>query len=198
MVQSTKSREGTNLASGCGTDCNRPTHGRVLREPEMRSVLVVVTYVFSHESFQVSFIQYDHMVQQVSATTSHPTLCDSVLPGTTEGGAHWFAAQVLGHADHGIAELRIAVEEEELLSLRIRPRFAHLLHDPQGARVSCDVDGQNFSPLMSDDEEAIQDAEGKGRHGEEVHRCDSLVMVSQECQPAFDQVGGPGHSLQPS
>jgi len=24
-----------NLASGCGTDCNRPTRGRVLREPQM-------------------------------------------------------------------------------------------------------------------------------------------------------------------
>src|SRR5215472_10351567 len=126
MVQSTKSREGTNLASGCGTDCNRPTHGRVLREPEMRSVLVVVTYVFSHESFQVSFIQYDHMVQQVSATTPHPTLCDSVLPGTTEGGAHWFAAQVLGHADHGIAELRIAVEEEGIRASVIRHGYAVL------------------------------------------------------------------------
>jgi hypothetical protein len=32
------------------------------------------------------------------------------------------------------------------------------------------VEGENFSPLMSDDEEAIQDPEGTGRHGEDRAR----------------------------
>jgi len=114
----------------------------------MRSVLVIVTYVFSHESFQVSFVQYDHMVQQVSSATPNPTLGDPVLPGTTERSAHGLAAQGLARADHVIPEFRIVVEEEELLRRCIGPSFPHLLHDPQSTRVPCDVEAQNLPPLV--------------------------------------------------
>jgi hypothetical protein len=90
------------------------------------------------------------------------------------------------------------IEQQKLLSGGVWPRFTHLLNDPEGTGITRNVKAQNPPATMIDDEEAVQHTEGKRRDGKEVHRCDSLAMVSQECQPAFAQVGAPGHSLQPS
>jgi len=86
----------------------------------------------------------------------------------------------LGGGDHVLSELRIAVEEEKLLRRCIRPSLAHLLHDPQRTRVPGDVEAQNLSPVMSDGEEAIQDAKGERRHRKEVHGGNRFTMVPQE------------------
>src|SRR5437660_369821 len=56
----------------------------------MGSVLVVVADIFAHESFQMPFIEHDHMVKQVSSATPNPTLCDSILPRTAKRGANRF------------------------------------------------------------------------------------------------------------
>ena len=43
---------------------------------------------------------------------------------------------------------------------------------------------------MFDDEETIQDLEGEGRHGEEVHGCDDLAVIAKEPRPALAGVVG--------
>ena len=187
-----------NLASGWGPDGNRPTHGRVLGEPQMRSVFVVVTYVFRHESFQVSFIQYDHMVQHVAATTPYPTLGDSVLPGTPKCGANRLTPKHSGRIDHVSAELSITIKQQELLSPCVWPGFAHLLHDPQGTGILRNIAAQNSPAIVINEEEAIQDPEGKGGHGEEVHGGNGFAMVSQEGQPSLGHIWTARRSLQPA
>jgi len=72
------------------------------------------------------------------------------------------------------------------------------LNDPEGTGITRNVEAQNSPAIVIDDEQAVQNTEGKRRDGKEVHRCDYLAMVSQECQPTFVQVRAPGHSLQPS
>src|ERR1035441_7007107 len=64
--------------------CNRillriATFGCSLRQRKMRSVVVVVTEVLDHQSFQMPFIDNDQMVEQVLATGADPALCDTVL-----------------------------------------------------------------------------------------------------------------------
>jgi hypothetical protein len=44
--------------------------------------------------------------------------------------------------------------------------------------------------VVIDDEEAVEQTEGQGRHGEEIQRDDGFAMVLQECQPALDGIGG--------
>jgi hypothetical protein len=39
---------------------------------------MVVAYVLSHQSLQMSVVEDDHVIQQVSAAASHPTLRDAV------------------------------------------------------------------------------------------------------------------------
>jgi hypothetical protein len=49
---------------------------RVLREAEMRSVLMVVAHIFGHQPFQMALIQDDYVIQQVSSAASHLWLAE--------------------------------------------------------------------------------------------------------------------------
>src|SRR5439155_24936013 len=47
--------------------------------------------IFAHQSLQMPFIEHDHVVRQVAAAASYPTLCDSILPRTAKRGANRFS-----------------------------------------------------------------------------------------------------------
>jgi hypothetical protein len=87
MVQPAESRKGLNLAFTLNPNFCRPTCWRVLREPEMRSVLVIIEQVGTHQPFEMPLIQDNHVVQQVASATSHPTFSNTVLPRTANGRA---------------------------------------------------------------------------------------------------------------
>jgi hypothetical protein len=50
---------------------------------------------------------------------------------------------------------------------------------------------QNPPPVMRNDEEAIEHAEGERRYGEEIHRRDGLTMVAQKCRPPLCRLRTP-------
>jgi len=145
MVQSAESGKRSNLASSCRTVCDRSTCWCVLRERQMCPVLVVVTHVLGHQTLQMSLVQDDHMVQQVSSATSHPTLRNPVLPGTSKSGAHRPNSDTSHERYYVAAELCIMVKQKEPVRRRVRPRFPHLLHDPKCTGVSRDVETENLA-----------------------------------------------------
>src|SRR5712691_5039650 len=104
MMQPTESSERLNPAFSYRVPNDWAPCWRVLGQPQMGSIVVVVADIFAHESFQMAFIEHDHMVQQVAAATPNPTLCSSILPRTAKHGANRFSPQVLGRADHLIPE----------------------------------------------------------------------------------------------
>jgi hypothetical protein len=58
----------------------------------MRPILVVVAHVLGHQPLQMPLVQDDHVIQQVSSATFHPTLRNSILPRATKCGADWQAS----------------------------------------------------------------------------------------------------------
>src|SRR6266481_7988179 len=82
MMQAAESREGTHRASHCGKARGQSARRRVLRQSKMGPILMVVADIVAHEPFQMPFVQYDHMIEQVAAAASHPTLRHAVLPRT--------------------------------------------------------------------------------------------------------------------
>src|SRR5882672_7764087 len=94
MVQATESRQGLNLAFNPRANCCWPTCWCVLRETQVRSIIVVVAHVFCHESLQMPFVQDDYVVKQVSSATSNPALGNTVLPRTAKGSADGLASDV--------------------------------------------------------------------------------------------------------
>jgi hypothetical protein len=58
--------------------------------------------------------------------------------------------------------------------------FPQLLHDPGTIWMSGKVPVQNAPPVMRDDEEAVKNAKGQHRYGEEFHRGDGFAMIAPE------------------
>ena len=89
--------------------CPFSTCRSLLRQPEVGSVIVVVTKVFDHEPFQMAFVQHNHMVEQIAAAVAHEALCNAVLPGAFEGRANRFCAEDLRCLRNFSAESGVAV-----------------------------------------------------------------------------------------
>jgi hypothetical protein len=132
----------------------------------------------------VPLIENDHVVEQVSTYAPDPALRHPVLPRTAKGGAHRLSAIVFhGRNDIG-TEFRITIEDEKSGWWFETPSFAQLQDDPEGIRLPSYAAVQDLPPVVTNDKEAIQNAECECGHGKKVHRRNGLAMVSQECQPA--------------
>lgn len=84
----------------------------LLLQAEVRSVVVVVADVFSHEPLEVPLVEHNDMIDQVSAAVAYKALGDAVLPGTTEGGPLGLNAKPFDGAD----DSRTEVEHGAVLS----------------------------------------------------------------------------------
>ena len=69
-------------------------------------------------------------------------------------------------------------------NFRSRSKIKHLrevlLGDPSARRMLHDVNVQDASPIMTDDEEAIEHAERNRWHREEIHGGNRFPMVAKE------------------
>ena len=87
-----------------------PASRRLLVQPEVGSVVVIIGNVLREESLQMALIQRDHVVEQVAAAASDPTLGDPILPGTPNRGTDRCHLQRAHRRWHFQAVLRIMVE----------------------------------------------------------------------------------------
>src|ERR1019366_636307 len=120
----------------------------VFPKSEMRPVLVVITNVIFEQLPQVSLIENDHVVEQVSTYAPDPALRHPVLPRTAKGGAHGLSARVF-HCRKDIGtEFRITIEDEESVGSFETPIFAQLQDDPEGIRLPSYVAVQDLPPVV--------------------------------------------------
>lgn len=75
MMQATQSRHGHNFCVGWSCQrCCISTSRRLLAQPEMSAVLVVIADVLAHQVFQMALVEDDHMVEQIAAATTDESL----------------------------------------------------------------------------------------------------------------------------
>src|SRR5215471_14090027 len=87
---------------------------------------------------------------------SDPALRDAVLPRTSEGGSDGQDPVIL-HCRHDVSvELRVTVENQELLRLVISPGLTQLQRNPIGAGILGHVEMEDLAPVVIDHEEAVQ------------------------------------------
>src|ERR1019366_1055071 len=133
-----------------------PASRRLLVQPEVGSVVVIIGNVLREESLQMSLIQRDYVVEQVAAAASDPTLGDPILPGTSNRGTDRCHVQRAHRRWHFQAILRVMVEQEKSRRGIIGKSFSQLLHDPGAGGMASEVEVQNAPAIMTDDEEAVQ------------------------------------------
>ncbi len=137
------------------------------------------------------FVEDDHVVEQIAAAVADPALGDAILPRTSVVGSLGLNAEVLDHADHFFIELCATIKDQVAGRGVVRECLAQLLNNPRAGRVFGHIAMKDASPVMCNDEEAIEHAEGKRRHGEEVHRGDGLTMIAEKRRPSSCQLGTP-------
>ena len=124
------------------------------------------------------------MLRQATGSARDESVTRAVLIGTIRVDPDRQSCRSPGR--DGVTMVQSAESREgESVRRHVRPGFPHLPHDPESIRISCHVETQNLSPVMACDKEAIQNAKCERRYREEVHGCNCLVMVPEECQPAF-------------
>lgn len=75
-------------------------------------MLVVVVDIRGEQSFQMQFVDGNHLIQQSAPAASDPALGHTILPRTTDGrGADVHGANRVGH----FAAIPGMVEEEKLV-----------------------------------------------------------------------------------
>jgi hypothetical protein len=158
---------------------------RSLPKSKMRAVFVVIANVFREQSFQMAFVHGNDVIKQVSSAALDPTLRDAILPGTLEGGPHRTYLQ--GSNRYGNIEsiLPVPVEDQKPGSQPKGKRFPQLLDRPQARWMFRDVEVQNPSSVVGNDEEAMEHAEGDRRNREEVHCGDRFPMITQKGEPTL-------------
>jgi len=182
MVQAAHASPGDHLPA---PNRESPTPGCLLIQSEVCAVIVVVREVIGEASLPMSLVQRNDMVEQFASAASDPTLRDAVLPRALDGG--WHARDLHGSNRSRDFEsiLRVVVNDEELGGGLIRKGFAHLLDNPIAGRMWCDLEMQNASTVVADDEEAVEHVECKCRDREEIHRGDGFSVITQKSQPTF-------------
>ena len=81
-MQATQSWHSNNPAKGIGVGFLLAASRRFLRQTKMRSVLVEVFDVVAHQSLEMTFVEHDHMIEQIAAAASDEALGNTVLPWT--------------------------------------------------------------------------------------------------------------------
>ncbi len=154
----------------------------------MRAVLVVVTNILREQAFQVAFVNCNDVIQEITPATPYPTLCDSILPRTLERGADRTHAQGSNCCGDFQPILGITIKDEEPWSGFKGKCFSQLLDDPQACRMLGDIEVQDASMIVTDDEKAIERAEGDRRNSEEVHRGNRFPVITEKGKPALGRL----------
>ena len=133
----------------------------------------------------MAFAEDDHVIEKLSSTGSHPPLGDRVLPGAAVGRAHGIDPKTPDRSHDFRGEDRVAVEKEEARGAIGREGLPKLLDHPTGAGIRRHIEVDQPSASVIDDEPDVQQLEAHGGDDAEVHRCDGVLVVSEERHPAL-------------
>jgi hypothetical protein len=146
----------------------------------MCAVLVVVVNILREPAFQVAFVNCDDVIQEITPATPYPTLCDSILPRTFERSAERIHPQGSNRCGDLQSILGITIKDEKPRSGSKWKCFSQLLDDPRACGMLCDIEVQDATTIVTDDEKAIERAEGDRRNSEEVHRGNRFAVITEK------------------
>jgi hypothetical protein len=169
--------------------CRFPLSRSCLAQAEMCAVVVIVVHAFGQEALQMAVVEDDDMIEQVAPAVADESLCYSILPGASNRNSNRAHSQTLRGFQNLPLERVLAIKDEKLRRGIVGEGLPKLLGYPSPRRMPCDVVVKNAPPVMSNDEETIQHAEGERRNGEEVHGRDGFSMIAQERCPSSCRLG---------
>ena len=111
MMKTAQPRHGNDFAVRVGVVPFLPAGGCALCQSEVRPVVMVVSDVLLHESFQMALVEHDDMVEEIAAASANPAFGHAVLPGTANGSANRDDAQTLYGLQNLTMESVLAIKD---------------------------------------------------------------------------------------
>ena len=133
----------------------------------------------------MSLVERNHLVEQLTAAASHPSLRYSVLPGACNRTSQWRNAHGANRGWHFKSIFGVVIKHDESGDVGMWEGISKLLSCPDTGWMPGDFEVQDTPAIMGNDEEAIQKAKGDGRHCEEIHCGNRFAVVMQKGSPAL-------------
>ena len=149
----------------------------------MDPLSVVVGHVVAQKPPVVTFAEDDDVIQKLTPAGSDPSFGERILPGTAIRRGYGFKAQVPDPGCDVGGEDRVALVDEKGKGGVRGECLPQLLDRPAGRWTRRDVEVDQSSPIMVEDEPDVQELEAYGRDDEEVYRRDGILVIPQERQP---------------
>lgn len=108
------------------------------------------------------------MVEQIPAATANESLGDAILPQAFEVGSLRLVRKAHVRTDDFYAKSGPATKDQITRCRVVREDLTQLLQDPRARRMLSRIATEDPPPVVSNDEEAIQNAKGESRHSEKT------------------------------
>lgn len=90
----------------------------------MCAIVVIIANIIRQKSFQVWLVGSDDVIQQITASASHPALGRSILPGALDRGLYAGNLQCANTSMYFQAVFLVMIEEQESGNRLVRKGFA--------------------------------------------------------------------------
>ena len=153
----------------------------------MRSMDVIVVHENGGNSFEMSLVQDEQLIETLGTNSAHESLCHTIRLRGAKRGANDLDARASKHLVKTVGELLVPVanQEAELLGAFSQhpSQLPGLLCDPWRGRIRRAAREMDAAAAQFDEEEDVQALEPDGLDGEEVDREHAVPMRSHERPP---------------
>ena len=148
MMQAPESQHGDHFAARVHTACCLAACRSLLAQAQMRPVLMVIADILVHHPLQMTFVEDDDVIEQVSAAAANPALRDAALLRAFERRANWFCSKDSYCIHKAAIEDGIPVEDQILRRRVVWKGFSQLVHYPRARRMPSEIATDDTPPLM--------------------------------------------------
>lgn len=150
----------------------------------MRARPMIIVQIIGDQTIEMPFAEDDEVVQTVSPHGTYVPLRHGILPRRPCRSQDFLKFEISQARLEDFAIDRVAVADQILRWGGVeRERFADLNRRPRGRGIGRDVEMQNASTIVRQDEEHVQQPKCRRRHDEEIDRRDFLGVLRQEFLP---------------
>jgi hypothetical protein len=114
----------------------------------MRPIFVIVADVVIHKPSQMVFIEYDDMVEQITAARPNESFRNAVLPWTSETRSFRLETEALDCIHYVAVEIRSTIENQILGCAIVGEGLSQLLRHPSASGMPRGIEMKNPSSLM--------------------------------------------------
>jgi hypothetical protein len=129
------------------------------------------------------FIEHNDVIEAFPSNRPDDALSEGNLPGRPRGDEDLAHSQAVHPPDEHVAVDGIPIAEQVLGRRLVREPLDQLVGSSDGGGVVGDVDMDEFSTVVSKDQEPEEQAEGERRYNEEVDRDNVMDMRLEEGAP---------------